>query len=71
MKWNSHIHVLIAEKLFNKITGTFKNLTYFDYDVLSKRFLKVLLDLMKNIIPHKTIKQIYNNHKKGFCLCRT
>ena len=66
MKWNPHIHVLIAEKLFNKISGAFKNLTYFDYDALSKRFQKVLLDLMKDIIPCKVIKQIYNNHKNGF-----
>ena len=66
MKWNPHIHVLIAEKLFNKISGAFKNLTYFDYDALSKRFQKVLLDLMKDIIPCKVIKQIYNKHKNGF-----
>ncbi len=66
MKWNPHIHVLIAEKLFNKISGAFKNLTYFDYDALSKCFQKVLLDLMKDIIPCKVIKQIYNKHKNGF-----
>ena len=29
-------------------------------------FKKVLLDLMKNIIPYKVRKQIYDNHKNGF-----
>lgn len=66
MKWNPHIHVLIAEKIFNSKTGKSKNVNYFDYDALSKRFQKVLLNLMKDIIPYKIRKQIYNNHKKGF-----
>ena len=66
MKWNPHIHVLIAEKIFNKITGKEKALTYFDYDALSKRFQKVLLDLMKDIIPKHIINQIYKNHPNGF-----
>ena len=66
MKWNPHIHVLIAEKTFNEITGKSKDLNYFNYDALSKRFQKVLLDLMKDIIPYKVRKQIYNNHKNGF-----
>lgn len=66
LKWNPHIHVLIAEKIFNKITSQEKNLNYFDYDALSKRFQKVLLDLMKNIIPKHVVRQLYNNHKKGF-----
>lgn len=66
LKWNPHIHVLIAEKIFNKITGQSKNLNYFNYDALSKRFQKVLLDLMKDIIPRSTIAKIYKKHPKGF-----
>lgn len=66
MKWNPHIHVLIAEKIFNKLTAVEKKLNYFDYDALSKRFQKVLLDLMKNIIPKYAINKIYKNHPKGF-----
>ena len=66
MKWNPHIHVLIAEKTFNEITGKSKDLNYFNYDALSRRFQKVLLDLMKDIIPYKVRKQIYNKHKNHF-----
>lgn len=66
MKWNPHIHVLIAEKIFNSKTGKSKDLNYFDFDALSRRFQKVLLDLMKDIISHKIRNQIYNNHKNGF-----
>ena len=65
MKWNPHIHVLIAEKIFNEKTGASKNLNYFDYNALSRRFQKVLFDLMKDVIPYKIIKQMYNNHQKG------
>ena len=66
MKWNPHIHVLIAEKTFNEITGKSKDLNYFNYDALSRRFQKVLLDLMIDIIPYKVRKQIYNKHKNHF-----
>lgn len=66
MKWNPHIHVLIAEKMFNKINAKEKSLNYFDYNSLSIRFQKVLLELMKDIIPKNIINQIYKNHKKGF-----
>ena len=66
MKWNPHIHVLIAEKIFNEINGHSKELNYFNYDALSKRFQKVLLDLMKNIIPRKVRNEIYQKHPKGF-----
>lgn len=65
IKWNPHIHVLIAETIFND-EGKSKKYTYFDYDALSKRFQKILLDLMKDIIPKNIIKKIYNDHKKGF-----
>ena len=62
MKWNPHIYVLIAEKIFNEKTGALKNLNYFDYDALSRRFQKVLFDLMKDVILYKVIKKMYNNH---------
>ena len=42
LKWNPHIHVLIAE-LKVKENG-YQKWNYFNYDALSKRFQKVLLD---------------------------
>lgn len=66
LKWNPHIHVLIAEKIYNEITGKSKDLNYFNYDSLSKRFQKVLLDLMKDIVPKNVINKIYKDHQKGF-----
>ena len=45
MKWNPHIHILIAElKLGNN--GSWKFWKFFDYDALSKRFQKILLALL-------------------------
>ena len=68
MKWNPHIHVLIAEEMFNKINGTSKKLYYFNYDALSKRFQKILLDLLleNKVISKSLVKRIYNEHRNGF-----
>jgi len=68
LKWNPHIHVLIAEI---KMGGNmiYKNWNYFNYDALSKRFQKILLDLMSeklgtsfNYLKNK----MYNKYKNGF-----
>mgnify|MGYP002627200207 CR=1 FL=1 len=68
MKWNPHIHVLIAEKMFNQLTGSSKKLYYFNYDALSKRFQKILLDLLlkHGVISKSLVKRIYNEHRNGF-----
>lgn len=67
LKWNPHIHVLLAEKI---IAGSeLKNLTYLDYDALSKRFMKILLDLLEKNIGKTFWKEkhkSYQNHKNGF-----
>ena len=44
---------------------------YFDYDALSKRFQKILLDLLskrldKNIFSNELKKELFLNHKNGF-----
>ena len=45
LKWNPHIHILIAEiKLENN--NSCIPWKFFDYDVLSLRFQKILLDLL-------------------------
>lgn len=67
LKWNPHIHVLIAE-LKVKENG-YQKWNYFNYDALSKRFQKVLLDLLNKEIGEsfKEEKKLsYKNHKKGF-----
>ena len=68
VKWNPHIHVLIAEI---KMGGDmiYKNWNYFNYDALSKRFQKILLDLMskklgKNFDGMKN--KMYLKYKNGF-----
>lgn len=69
LKWNPHIHVLIAEL---KISGDkICKWNYFDYDALSKRFQKILLDLLskrldKNIFSNDFKKELFLNHKNGF-----
>lgn len=68
LKWNPHIHVLIAEmKLCDN--GLISKFEYFDFNALSKRFQKILLDLLeKEIGPSFKKEKInsYKNHSKGF-----
>ena len=69
LKWNPHIHVLIAEL---KISGDkIVKWNYFDYDALSKRFQRILLDLLskrlgKDIFTNDFKRSLFLNHKKGF-----
>ena len=44
LKWNPHIHVLLAEMKISNIE--IKKWDYFNFDALSKRFQKILTDLM-------------------------
>lgn len=68
LKWNPHIHVLIAEiKLTNNKCIKWE---YFDFNALSKRFMKILLDLMDNYLNDKSFKslkdKLYKKYNKGF-----
>lgn len=68
LKWNPHIHVLIAEiKLSNSKCIKWE---YFDFNALSKRFMKILLDLMDEYLNDKSFKvlknKLYKKYKKGF-----
>ena len=68
LKWNPHIHVLIAEiKLSNNKCIKWE---YFDFNALSKRFMKILLDLMDEYLNDKSFKvlknKLYKKYKKGF-----
>lgn len=67
-KWNVHIHCLIAEKALGNSKE--KNVSFFPYDMLRKRFQTILLNLMEEKIgPNKfrTYKnQCYNEYDNGF-----
>lgn len=68
LKWNPHIHVLIAEiKLSNDKCIKWE---YFDFNALSKRFMKILLDLMDDYLNDKSFKllknKLYKTYKNGF-----
>lgn len=68
LKWNPHIHVLIAEI---KMGGDMvcEKWNYFNYDALSMRFQKILLDLMSEKLGRQfnSLKnKLYQKYKKGF-----
>ena len=46
LKWNPHIHVLIAELKMTEDEKVCKNWNYFNFDALSKRFQVILLELL-------------------------
>lgn len=68
LKWHPHIHVLIAEIALCS-NGTIVKHEYFDYNALSRRFQKILLDLLeKDIGPSfkKVKSECYRKYNKGF-----
>ena len=69
LNFNPHIHVIIAEGLIDK-NHNFKKYNYFNYDALSKRFMKILLDNMEKHFGNKSFKdtknKIYLKYKNGF-----
>ena len=68
LKWNPHIHVLIAEiKLGND--NTCRPLKFFDYDALSLRFQRIILELLSEHLGSSfdnEKKNLFLKHKKGF-----
>lgn len=67
LKWNPHIHILIAELKVSD-SGLIKEHNYFNYDALSKRFQKKLLDLLlqHNLISKDDVRKQYLNHPNGY-----
>ena len=67
LKWNPHIHILIAEIKLSKNNCT--KWEYFDFNALSLRFQKILLDLLSEELGKsfdEEKRKSYLNHKKGF-----
>lgn len=69
LNFNTHIHVIIAEYVVDK-NKNLKKFSYFNYDALSKRFMKLLLDKMENYFGKDNFKRIKNEmflkYKNGF-----
>ena len=68
LKWNPHIHILITElKLGND--NSWKHWNFFDYDALSLRFQKILLDLLSKELGKSFDKDktsLYRKYSKSF-----
>ena len=68
LKWNPHIHILIAQLKFGNNDSCIP-WKFFDYDALSLRFQKILLDLLSKSLGKSfsiTKKFIYKTYTKGF-----
>ena len=59
LNFNPHIHVIIAEHVITR-NKSFKKFNYFNYDALSKRFMKILLDKMEGFFGKKSFRDIKN-----------
>ena len=68
LKWNPHIHVLLAEiKLGDN--DTIIKWDYFNYDALSKRFQNILLKLLSKKLGNSfqsTKNKLFKKYNKGF-----
>ena len=69
LKWNPHIHVLIAEIKLGS-DGSCKSMKHFDFSALRHRFQNILLSLLdKNLASAKFKKLkgfLFANYKDGF-----
>ena len=68
LKWNPHIHVLIAEIKIGS-DNSCKEWSFFDYNALSLRFQKILLALLSKELGKsfdKEMNNLYSVYKKGF-----
>jgi len=68
LNFNCHIHALVSEGLINKL-GEFKPLTYFNFELLRKSFMKTLLDLLHKELGHGFYKEkcaLYTSKENGF-----
>ena len=67
-KWNVHIHSLLAEAFAGN--NLIKKNDFFPYDMLRKRFQKIILDLLEKDIGKDIFKQTknlcYTKYKDGF-----
>jgi len=59
LKWNPHIHVLIAEVMMNP-DGTCKDFNHFDFSALRHRFQNILFKLLSKKIKSQEFKAIKN-----------
>ena len=68
LKWNPHIHILIAELKLGD-DNSWKHWKFFDYDALSLRFQKILLDLLSKELGDSFYKEkssLFLKYPKGF-----
>lgn len=69
LKWNVHIHVLIAEIKLGS-DGSCKPIRHFDFSALRRRFQNILLNLLDKKLNSRKFKNLKNflfkNYKNGF-----
>ena len=69
LNFNVHIHVIIAEYVIDN-NGHLKKFNYFNYNALSHRFMKILLDKMEEYFGKDnfayTKNQMYLKYKNAF-----
>lgn len=75
LKWNPHIHMILSEGCYSPISKEWKNVNFFPFAMLRKRWMTTLLFNMKksldpsifDINEFKTLtSSFYNKHDNGF-----
>lgn len=69
LKWNPHVHILVTEGGAGNITS-WKSIKFVPYNMLRKRWQKLLLDALEENIGKREMKklkdQFYQRFKEGF-----
>lgn len=71
LKWNPHVHALVTEGGAGKKTA-WRNINFFHYEALRKRWQKLLLDELKQSVKRNKkevkdlVNRLYSNYNLGF-----
>lgn len=74
LKWNPHIHMLVAEGAL-AIDGKWRNINFFPYTMLRKRWMTTLLSKMKHALDpelfdlhefNRLVSKLYSDKSDGF-----
>ena len=66
LKWNPHVHALVAEGYYVEEEKRWKKLDYIHYEQLRKSWQFSLLKALRHSLPKRLINQLYKDEDKGF-----
>jgi hypothetical protein len=66
LKWNPHVHVLVAEGYYVEESDCWKKLDYIHYEQLRKSWQFSLLKALRHVVPKRLVNKLYKDKSQGF-----